>query len=621
MSFQPNDPRDGSTSSPYIHMTSPAILFPAEVIGNIVSRANELITGHREWLSNLPVQKEEAKRQMAAVPPVRPPAPPAGGIVVSSTRPPTTSNPGPLTTLFPLPGPPLQGPPLQGPAAASASITSLQSALSSANGALARATQSASLALATQSASLQAALSSASIQSQSALAASQSANVAIASAQSSATQAIAAVQSSASASILLANNALSSAQFSASAAVSSANSLASVAQASATSAIAQAQSSISAVASQASSAIAASRISAMNRTTFVLVITFSIIGSSLITALIFFLIIRFRRNRRSKRLDEMKTTIHRRRHESEESAPPSLSEFPLPINRSRFSRRMSARFSDRGSLRTRGAGDAGYWPQTNERVSATDRERAAWQRSPSSLREMVVRTPEPQEPRKTWAVGSTPFERDPAAKPERASESYIQGNSPGINDSLNRQTWSPSKDRLPQSQGGETLVNTPAFPSGRGTLSRGTQSREGLLDQRSNFTATPVFAPGMGSPTRDRPTTSGQRLNTASTPVSGPSAAPSMYPPSREGTATMVRKNTLTYDAEYPDQPPKFASWLEQSIRSVSPFPTRTSAQAAAPESKRTSAALGRRSVRVETRKPFEETRDSDGSAIIGAAM
>lgn len=35
----------------------------------------------------------------------------------------------------------------------------------------------------------------------------------------------------------------------------------------------------------------------------------------------------------------------------------------------------------------------------------------------------------------------------------------------------------------------------------------------------------------------------------------------------------MVRKNTLTYDPEHPDRPPKFTTWLEESFRSVSPFP------------------------------------------------
>lgn len=38
----------------------------------------------------------------------------------------------------------------------------------------------------------------------------------------------------------------------------------------------------------------------------------------------------------------------------------------------------------------------------------------------------------------------------------------------------------------------------------------------------------------------------------------------------------LVRKNTyntLTYDPEHPERPPKFTTWLEDSFRSVSPFP------------------------------------------------
>lgn len=37
--------------------------------------------------------------------------------------------------------------------------------------------------------------------------------------------------------------------------------------------------------------------------------------------------------------------------------------------------------------------------------------------------------------------------------------------------------------------------------------------------------------------------------------------------------SVMTRKNTLTYDPEHPERPPKFTTWLEESFRSVSPFP------------------------------------------------
>src|SRR3954454_22952566 len=108
----------------------------------------------------------------------------------------------------------------------------------------------------------------------------------------------------------------------------------------------------------------------MNRTTFVLVVTFSILGSSLITILLFYLIVRYRRNRRIQRQDELKSKIRRKRHESEESDGPSLSEFPLPINRTQWSRANSEERN--GRTRSVGGGNTGYWPRGNDRVSASD---------------------------------------------------------------------------------------------------------------------------------------------------------------------------------------------------------------------------------------------------------
>ncbi|CZS98838.1 uncharacterized protein RAG0_07399 [Rhynchosporium agropyri] len=772
MSLQRDEPRDGAASSPFMHSSGSAFLFPAEAIGDLVSRANDLIAGHREWLSKLPVQKQEVKRQVEAVPQaIPPPSPisspneqnpallppidPAGignllpSIFVSvrlgpapkptsstitssstsksraratttrrtsrstteatttpltttstssadsrtsqvtststadstTTRQTSTSTAGAITT------PPPRGPPSQGPDGAAASISSLQSALNSANDALASARQSASLALANASASLQAALNSASIQSQSALAAASSASLAIASAQASA-----------NATVASATNALASAQSSASAALRNATSMAGGAQASATSAAGQAQATLSAVASQASSAIAASRISAMRTITFVLALTFSILGSSIITALLIFLILSCIRKRRAKRQDELKSSIHRKRHESDESEPPSLSEFPLPSNRTRWSRGVS----ERGSWRNRGVGDAGYWPAGNERVSASDREREAWMRSRESLRERDVRLP-PQASRTTWANGPALAGREGPRGMDgpRASEPYMQKNtSVG---SLLRQTWSVN-DEPPRSQDA-TLVSTPGFAPGRNDL-----SRDGLMHQRSNaagtpgfaqnrsnlthdansfpVATTPVFAPGMTilPPLRVQNPSQNDQLSSRDNtplPVFAPRKSSPTLPPgeSRDGSI-MVRKNTLTYDSEHPDEPPKFTTWLEQSYRSVSPFTPRTPApemksvqpevsvapvkrqsvslfspKTTAPQLKivqpeastepvkrqslslfpplsavKTSAPgmpevsgaqLGRQSGRFdnERRTPFEQSRDSDGSAIIGAAM
>lgn len=245
MSLLSGEPEDGSDANPYVHSAGPAILLPAEAIGNIVSRANDLISDHREWLANLPLQKEEAKRQIFAVPqpsfstpisslngqivgpsPLPSPEaigifPPANSLLSSLSSGVVTSSPSPSQ---------VTASQAQASAVASASIASLQSALSSANIALASARLSASIALATASASLQSALNNAFVQSQSALAATQSASLAIASAQTSASQAVAAAQSTASASVLSANNALSSVEASASNAVQRASLLASGAQ-------------------------------------------------------------------------------------------------------------------------------------------------------------------------------------------------------------------------------------------------------------------------------------------------------------------------------------------------------------------------------------------------------
>ncbi|KAH7336628.1 hypothetical protein BKA65DRAFT_37492 [Rhexocercosporidium sp. MPI-PUGE-AT-0058] len=558
MSLLPDELEDGSDSNPYHHSADPEVLPPAEVIENIVSRANDLISDHRKWLANLPFQKEEVKRQIVASP-----QPDLSTLISPLIG--KIAGPSPL----PLPGairvlPPPKPLPVpsqvitsqaEASAVASASIASLQSALNSANSALASGRQSASIALGIASASLQAALNSASIQSQSALAATQSASLAISSAQSSADQAVADAQSTASASVLSANNELLSVQASASMAVQRANVLASGAQETATNAIAQAQATISAVASQASAAIAASRLSAMNRTTFVLVVTFSVLGSSLITILLFYLIVRYRRNRRIQRQDELKSKIRRKRHESEESDGPSLSEFPLPINRTQWSRANSEERN--GRTRSVGGGNTGYWPRGNDRVSASDREREAWMRGASNMSQVAFPSPT-VETRKTRAVGPVTREQERVGNRQRGTEPFVAGSS-SSDGSLTGQTWSPSKDDLLQSQSA-TLVITPRLPTGMNA-----PSRDGTRDRLSN----------------------------------------------------MVRKNTLTYDSEHPDRPPKFTTWLEQSFRNVSPFPTIGAVQTATP--KVSKSVLGRQSVRVG--KPSGERGDSDGSAIIGAAI
>lgn len=74
---------------------------------------------------------------------------------------------------------------------------------------------------------------------------------------------------------------------------------------------------------------------------------------------------------------------------------------------------------------------------------------------------------------------------------------------------------------------------------------------------------------------------------------------------------SLERKNTLIYDAERPEEPPRFKSLLVESLRSVSQFGNRisTDLKAAAEAGKRTS-------VRRVSRKVF----DDEGSEI-GTAM
>ncbi|PMD64153.1 uncharacterized protein K444DRAFT_609278 [Hyaloscypha bicolor E] len=73
----------------------------------------------------------------------------------------------------------------------------------------------------------------------------------------------------------------------------------------------------------------------MNNLKFALILTFSILGSSLITILIIYLLLSLRRRRqkrKERKREEFKEKIDVKRG-SDDSAMPSLSEFPLPVNR------------------------------------------------------------------------------------------------------------------------------------------------------------------------------------------------------------------------------------------------------------------------------------------------
>jgi membrane protein implicated in regulation of membrane protease activity len=223
-------------------------------------------------------------------------------------------------------------------------------------------------------------------------------------------------------------------------------------------AIQSAQASVVAAQQQAS----ATRVAAMNETVLALTITFSVLGSSLISILIYYLISRYRRQRRERKQSELKEKIHRLRHESDGSMAPSLSAFPMPVGRKSWLSRSR--------------------PDTVETAQVTGTETGMLSGSPTLL------------------------------------------NSGPLPGSATRQTWAPSRE---------------------GRERRGNRS-QGDIDFG--------FGGSNSSPKETRKTW----------------AAREMIPEERPG---MVRKNTLTYDPEHPERPPKFTTWLEDSFRSVSPFP------------------------------------------------
>ncbi|RKF61802.1 hypothetical protein OnM2_038030 [Erysiphe neolycopersici] len=155
-------------------------------------------------------------------------------------------------------------------------------------------------------------------------------NVALASAQASASVAL----SSATDSLLVAqasmNSAVSAAEKSASIMVASAvdmvasaNAAANEARAMATNEIEKAEASIASNNQAAQASIIASQTAAMNTTKFALSLTFAILGSSIITIILFYSIIRLRKRRTEKRQAELKEKIHLRN----KTPPPNPEEF------------------------------------------------------------------------------------------------------------------------------------------------------------------------------------------------------------------------------------------------------------------------------------------------------
>lgn len=70
-----------------VQSKGPAVLLPAEAIGNVVTKTNTLILEHRDWLANLPRRKERIKRQSDEISPPRSLITPAPSLKHSAINP------------------------------------------------------------------------------------------------------------------------------------------------------------------------------------------------------------------------------------------------------------------------------------------------------------------------------------------------------------------------------------------------------------------------------------------------------------------------------------------------------------------------------------------------------
>jgi hypothetical protein len=84
--------------------------------------------------------------------------------------------------------------------------------------------------------------------------------------------------------------------------------------------------------SAASTSIVNSQIASMSALKFALVVTFSILGSSLLSILAYFLIARYRK-RRQQRREYYARALNEKNRSEESEGRPSLSDFPFPANR------------------------------------------------------------------------------------------------------------------------------------------------------------------------------------------------------------------------------------------------------------------------------------------------
>ncbi|KAI1004154.1 hypothetical protein K3495_g4053 [Podosphaera aphanis] len=146
---------------------------------------------------------------------------------------------------------------------------------------------------------------------------------------SSATSSLFAAQNSMNNAVYMAEKSASEMVASAAKMVASANAEAERAKANATAALRDAENRISSANQAAQARILASQTAAMNNTKFALALTFSILGSSILTVILFYSTIRWRKHRREKRQAELKQKIHLRNT----SPSPSLSSgLEVPIH-------------------------------------------------------------------------------------------------------------------------------------------------------------------------------------------------------------------------------------------------------------------------------------------------
>ncbi|KAI6251441.1 hypothetical protein HI914_00154 [Erysiphe necator] len=235
-----------------------------EALENLLDKANRRLLRHRDWLANLP-------RDTKFIPTiVHPPL----SLVTAPPNLLPRQNPQPLPDCNDISRRAFEAGANSATVVFSASISGISATITSLNIALASAQASASVALSSATSSL--------------LMAQLSMNSAVSAAERSASIMVASAVDS----------------------VASANAAANEARAMLANEIQKAEASIASNNQAARASIIASQTAAMNTTKFALSLTFAILGSSIVTIISFYLIMRLRKRRTEKRQAELKEKIH-----------------------------------------------------------------------------------------------------------------------------------------------------------------------------------------------------------------------------------------------------------------------------------------------------------------------